>query len=112
MAIDIYREPSETSTPYSPIYFDVSSDLGTITSMIADVYVNSSLVGTFNKEPLLGTTDSFRFEVGDVLKKHFTNDLTVTGIGSKALRNSNGSALNYHIRAFEVEDNGTTFDTS
>ncbi len=112
MAINIYREPNDTSTPYSPVYFDVSSDLGTITSMIADVYVNSTLVGTFNKEPLLGTTDSFRFEVGEVLKKHFTNDLTFTGIGGKALRNSNGSALSYYIRAFEVLDNGTTFDTS
>lgn len=112
MAINIYREPNETSTPYMPIYFDVSSDLGTITSMIADVYVNSSLVGTFNKEPLIGTTDSFRFEVGEVLKKHFTNDITYSGISTNALRQSSGSALNYYIRAFEVSDNGTTFDTS
>ena len=110
MAINIYREPSSTSTPYSPVYFDVSSDLGTITSMIADVYVNSSLVGTFNKEPLLGTTNSFRFEVGDVLKKHFTNDIQIPT--STTIRQSEGSALNYHIRAFEVLDNGTTFDSS
>lgn len=112
MAINIYREPDETSTPYNPIYFDVSSDLATITGMIADVYVNSSLVGSFSKEPLIDTSNTFRFDVGDVLKKHFTRDITLDGIAVNALRQSSGSALNYHIRAFEVSDNGLTFDTS
>ena len=110
MAIDIYREPANISTPYSPVYFDVSSDLGTITGMIADVYVNTTLVATLDKDPILGTTNSFRFEVGDILKKHFTNDIQIPT--STTIRQSEGSALNYHIRAFEVLDNGTTFDTS
>jgi hypothetical protein len=111
MAINIYREPNETSTPYLPVYFDVSSDLGTITSMIADVYVDGSLVSTVDKEPILGTTDTFRFEVGEILKKHFVNDFD-NNVISKGLRQSVGSALNYHIRAFEVLDNGVTLDTS
>lgn len=112
MAIDIYREPDVTSTPYLPVYFDCSSDLGTITSMIADVYVNGSLVSTIDKDPIFGTTNTFRFEVGEILKKHFTNDITTTAISPKAVRVANGSDLNFYIRAFEVEDNGTTFDTS
>lgn len=112
MAISIYREPSQTSSPYLPVYFDCSSNTGTITSMIADVYVNGSLVSTIDKQPIIGTTNTFRFEVGEILKKHFTNDITTTGIGSEAVRVANGSDLNYYIRAFEVLDNGTTFDTS
>lgn len=110
MAINIYREPAETSTPYLPVYFDVSSDAGTITSMISDIYVNGGLVSTIEKQPIIGTTNTFRFEVGEILKKHFTNDNSFSG--SNILRESNGSSLNYYIRAFEVFDNGTTFDTS
>lgn len=110
--INIYREPEETSTPYLPVFFDCSSDLGTITNMIADIYVNGSLVSTIDKDPILGFSDRFRFDVAEVLKKHFTNDITTTGIFSKGFRASQGSALNYKIRAFEVLDNGTTFDTS
>ncbi len=111
MAINIYREPDETSTPYLPVYMDASSDLGTIVNMIADVYVDNTLVSTIDKEPILGTTNTFRFEVGEILKKHFTNDVA-TGALTNGLRQSVGSALNYHIRAFEVLDNGTTLDTS
>lgn len=111
MAINIYREPNETSTPYLPIYFDVSSDEATIVSMISDVYVDGALVSTIDKDPILGTTDTFRFEVGEILKKHFTNDLLDTSV-TTGIRQSSGSALNYYIRTFEVLDNGTTLDTS
>jgi hypothetical protein len=111
MAINIYREPNETSTPYLPVYFDVSSDEATVVSMIADVYVDSTLVSTIDKDPIIGTTNTFRFEVGEILKKHFTKDVATSGL-TDGLRQSSGSALNYHIRAFEVLDNGTTLDTS
>ena len=111
MAINIYREPDAMSTPYSSVYFDVSSDESTIVSMIADIYVNTDLVATLTKEPVLDDSSSFRFDIGDVLKKHFTRDLDLD-ITATNYRDSGGSASNYYIRAFEVLDNGTTFDTS
>lgn len=107
----ITRNPDTISTPYSPIYFDVSSDLGTISSMIADVYVDSVLVATIDKTPLLGYTDTFRFEVGEILKKHFALDLD-TDITAIELVVAGFSANNYKVRFFEVSDNGITLDTS
>lgn len=107
----ITRNPDAISTPYSPIYFDVSSDLGTISSMIADVYVNSVLVATIDKTPLLGYTDTFRFEVGEILKKHFALDLD-TSITAIELVGAGFSANNYKLRFFEVSDNTITLDTS
>lgn len=107
----ITRNPDEISTPYSPIYFDVSSDLGTISSMIADVYVNTVLVATIDKTPLLGYTDTFRFEVGEILKKHFALDLD-TSITAIELVGAGSSANNYKLRFFEVSDNTITLDTS
>ena len=110
--INIYRSPATITTPYSPVYFDCSSDSATITTVIADVYVNGVLVSTIDKEPLITTTDSFRFEVGEILKKHFTLDLEYGGVSTTELVQSEGSALNYKVRLFEVLDNGTTLDTS
>jgi len=111
MSVTIYNTPDTISTPYRPTYFDCSSDLGTIARMIADVYVNGSLVTTIDKDPLLGETDQFRFEVGDILKKYVTSDFVDI---TSSLQGFNGldSANNCYLRVFEVLDNGSTFDTS
>jgi len=113
MAITIYTEPNQISTPYRPNYFDVSSDLGTIIRMIADVYVDGTLVTTIDKDPKLGFSNQFRFEVGDVLKKYLTSDF-VTLNAEADISTDLASANNYYIRAFEVLDNSSTstFDTS
>lgn len=111
MAINIYTTPDIISTPYRPTYLDCSSDLGTITRMIADVYVNAVLVTTIDKDPIIGTTNQFRFEVGDVLKKYLTSDFVDISASIQGF-NSLDSANNFYIRAFEVLDNGSTLDTS
>lgn len=111
MAIDIYTEPVNYQSPYRPLYFDVSSDLGTIQRMIADVYVNGTLQTTIEADPKLGETDQFRFEVGDVLQKYFGSELdkpTAFPIGI----DQTTSAGDYYIRAFEVVTSGSTLDTS
>ena len=113
MAIRIYTEPNQISSPYRPNYFDVSSDLGTIIRMIADVYVDGTLVTTIDKDPKLGFSNQFRFEVGDVLKKYLTSDF-VTINNAVDVSTDLASSNNYYIRAFEVLDNSSTstFDTS
>lgn len=111
MAINIYSEPNDMSTPYRPCYFDVSSDLGTIVRMIADVYVGGTLVTTIDKDPIISTTNTFRFDVGDALQKYLFSeyhDVTANFQDFDCITSAN----NYYIRAFEVEDNGTTLDTS
>lgn len=110
MAINIYKEPTSGS-PYRPFFFDVSSDLGTITRMIADVYVDSTLESTIESDPLLGETDLFRFEVGDVLKKYLISEFDKVTSQPETFDQTT-SIKPFYIRAFEVEDNGTTLDTS
>lgn len=113
MAISIYTEPNQISSPYRPNYFDVSSDLGTIIRMIADVYVDGTLVTTIDKDPKLGFSNQFRFEVGDVLKKYLTSDFATITSNYDTITDL-ASANSYYIRAFEVLDNSSTstFDTS
>lgn len=111
MAITITSEPEAISTPYRPTFIDCSSDLGTIVRMIADVYVRGSRVTTIDKSPELGTTDSFRFEIGEVLQKEleseFTAASTIIDFNDDVL-----SSANYYVRLFEVYTSGSVFDTS
>ena len=111
MAINIYSEPNSMASPYRPLFMDVSSDEGTISRMIGDVYVNGTLQATIEKQPILGTNDTFRFEIGDVLKKYLFSEFNETFSPPEVLDNTT-SALSYYVRAFEVLDNGTTLDTS
>ena len=111
MAINIYSEPNSMASPYRPLFMDVSSDEGTISRMIGDVYVNGTLQATIEKQPILGTNDTFRFEIGDVLKKYLFSEFNETSSPPEVLDNTT-SALSYYVRAFEVLDNGSTLDTS
>jgi hypothetical protein len=111
MAITIYTEPAGVTSPYRPVYFDCSSDLGTITSMIADVYTDGSLVSTIDVDPILGETDQFRIEIGEVLKKQLTSEFNES-VASLNAFDQTTSAKQYYVRLFEVYTSGSVLDTS
>ena len=69
-----------TSSPYRPAFVDCSSDSVNIIRVIADVYINNSVlpVATVEKEPILGTTDNFRIEIGDISKKYLSSEFHTT----------------------------------
>ena len=111
MAITITSEPNTVSSPYRPTFIDCSSDLGTIVRMIADVYVRGTRVTTIDKSPQLGTTDSFRFELGEVLQKELESEYTA----ATSIIDFNDDVLSsasYYVRLFEVYTSGSVFDTS
>jgi hypothetical protein len=111
MSINIYTEPNAISTPYRPCFVDASSDDATIVRMIADIYVNGALKATIDKDPILGTTNTFRFEIGDVLKKYVVPEWHTVSSSPQSWDDLTSAAA-YYIRTFEVLDNGTTLDTS
>jgi len=113
MAINIYSEPevNETSSPYRPTFVDCSSDTGTIVRIIADVYVLGGLVATVEKEPIIGTTDQFRIEVGEVQKKYLESEFETTSsfLESHACLTS---ANYFQIKLFEVTESGGVLTTA
>jgi hypothetical protein len=116
MAITIYNEPAKSDTPYRPYFFDCSSDDANIVRIIADVYVDSSLITTVDVDPTLGTTDQFKIEIGKALHKQLIP--AIPAYDPLALLpeifNETSGCKDQFIRAFEVLDNTATgtLDTS
>jgi len=111
MAINIYTEPDNLQSPYRPYYFDCSSDLGTIQRMIADVYIGSSLVSTIDVDPIIGTTDQFRFEVGEIIQKNLTSEFDEVSALPETFDQTT-SATDVYLNIFEVYTSGSLLDTS
>jgi len=86
MAITLISEPITasipTTTPYRPTYVDCSSDSANIVRVIADVFINNGAapVTTIEKEPILGTTDQFRIEMGEINKKYLSSEFFNTSV--------------------------------
>ena len=72
------QDPAEQHSPYRPAFVDCSSNSANIVRVIADVYSKTDLVATIEKEPILGTTNTFRIEYGDISKKYLHSEFEET----------------------------------
>lgn len=111
--INIYTTPTSGTDffAYNDIYFDASSDDANIVRMYFDLYINDTYQTTLQKSPNLGTTNIFTINTKGILQDFLEDELNTTYSGF-AVSEASTSACHFKIRAFEVLDNGTTFDTS
>lgn len=105
MSLTITEAATIMQSPYRPVFLDVSSDDVNIVSVIADIYVNGVLKTTLDKAPKLGSTNEFRMEVSDVLKKNLTSELR-TNITTNSFTSATVSACEWYVRLFEVTEVG------
>ena len=114
MAITITSQPNEagagntgvtTSSPYRPTFVDCSSDSANIVRVIADVFIDGSVlpVATVEKEPVLGTTDNFRIELGEINKKYLNPEFQTTA-SFLEVHNNTISANYIDIIIYEVTE--------
>jgi len=107
MAISLISIPNtlESTSPYRPTYVDISSNTSAIVRVIADVYVEGIYETTVEKEPILGTTDTFRVEIGEINKKYLSSEFnTHAAAGLIDEFDDVISAKYFHIVAFEVTE--------
>tara|TARA_R110000751_G_scaffold269883_1_gene369580 strand:+ start:54 stop:1226 length:1173 start_codon:yes stop_codon:yes gene_type:complete len=111
MALTITSQPNElgtgviTSSPYRPTFVEVSSDSAAIVRVIADVYVEGILKGTVEKEPVLGTTDNFKIEIGEIDKKYLDSEFHNTALFLEVHENII-SAKEFKLLIYEVTEVG------
>jgi hypothetical protein len=113
MTLAVFSEPSTTeqSSPYRPTFIDVSSDTATIVRVIADVYDKSTLVATIEKEPILGTTDQFRLEVGEIQKKYLNAEYHDSSLFLET-HDCSVSANFFEMVMYEVTESGGVLSTT
>jgi len=114
MTLAVFSEPTVTqqSSPYRPTFVDVSSDTATVVRVIADVYesVSNGLVATIEKEPVLGTTDQFRLEVGEIQKKYLGAEY-FDSTNFLETHDCSASANYFYLVAYEVTESGGVLTT-
>lgn len=112
MAITITSIPNDsgagntgviTSSPYRPTFVEVSSDSAAIVRVIADVYVEGILKGTVEKEPVLGTTDNFKIEIGEIDKKYLDSEFHNTSSFLEVHENIISSKI-FNLHIYEVTE--------
>jgi len=91
MAITANIVPTEPLLAYTPTVYELESDDVNIVSLIIEVAVGVNPFSTFNRvaafsvSPDLGTTDTFTFDIQEILKKN--SDFILKTLGSSAIIN-------------------------
>ncbi|MEK0324449.1 MAG: hypothetical protein QQN63_01990 [Nitrosopumilus sp.] len=111
MAITINSTPATFNAAYRNVSWQVDSDDVTIVRIIADVYVNDVYETTIEKDPELGTTDQFKFDISRVTQDLLTRDLETT-VSGNTTHDSTDSSKQFKCRFFEVLDSGSGFTTT
>lgn len=105
------QDPAEQHSPYRPAFVDCSSNSANIVRVIADVYSKTDLVATIEKEPILGTTNTFRIEYGDISKKYLHSEFEET-TSFLETHDSSISASYIDVIIFEVTESGGVLSTT
>jgi hypothetical protein len=113
MSLSIITQPDPTlqHSPYRPAYVDCLSSSGNIVRVIADVYNKTTLVATVEKEPILGTTNTFRIEYGDISKKYLSSEFEETSSFVET-HDSSVSAGYIDVIIYEVTESGGVLSTT
>jgi hypothetical protein len=75
MAITITDTPDAISAAYRPVIWTATSNTGSKVRMIADVKIDGTIRANIDKDPRLGTADTFDFDVQSVLQDYLTYNL-------------------------------------
>jgi hypothetical protein len=105
------QDPTEQHSPYRPAFVECSSDSANIVRVIADIYDKTDLVATIEKEPILGTTDNFRVEYGEISKKYLASEFEETSSFLET-HDCSISASYTDVIIYEVTESGGVLSTT
>lgn len=112
MAITVTTTPDTISVPYGKsIKWVATSNDANIRRMIADIYIDASYRTTITKDPDIGTSNQFTFDVASRVRKYLMNDFQTT-YNSTAVVNCSNSCKAVSVRLFEVTLSGGVFVTT
>ena len=111
MALTIFAVPDLINAAYRPILFFVSSNLGTIKGIRGDLYINGTYSSTIDGVQILGTTDSFTFDIRKMMQSQLVHELR-TNITTFSVGISTISAAEIKIRFYEIYESGGVFTTT
>jgi len=107
MAITITTNPDSISAAYRPVIWTATSDDVTIARMIADVKIDGTIRANIDKDPNLGETDEFDFDIQSVVQDFLTQNLE--DISSTTIVDGTNSEVKVLVDLYEVLE--TTADT-
>lgn len=107
MSITIDTTPDAISAAYRPVIWTCTSDDGDVVRVIAEVKIDGTIRASIDKDPDLGQTDNFTFDVQNVLQDFLTHNL-VRPSGND-VSNASTSEVSVLVELHEVLD--TTADT-
>lgn len=107
MAITITVNPDSISAAYRPVIWTATSDDSDIVRMIADVKIDGVIRANIDKDPNIGTTDEFDFDIQSVVQDFLTENLE--SISGNDVVNADKSEVSVLVDLYEVVQ--TTADT-
>lgn len=112
MAITITSTPNTINAVYGVgLKWTATSNASGIARMIADVYVAGVYQTTIAKDPDLGTTTQFTFDVASRLRTFLSGDFQSSYSGLQVIASTN-SSKQVHLRLFEVTEIAGVFTTT
>ena len=102
MAITIDTNPDTISAAYRPVIWKTTSNDSNIVRVIADVDIDGTVRANIDKDPNIGTSDKFDFDVQSVVQDYLTYDLK--SISGNSIVNAGNSEVEVKVDLYEVVD--------
>lgn len=102
MSITIDTTPDAISAAYRPVVWTITSDDADIVRVIAEVKIDGTIRASIDKDPDLGQTDNFTFDVQNVLQDFLTHNLVRPS--GNSVSNASTSEVSVLLEFHEVLD--------
>lgn len=110
MAITISDNPDTISAAYRPVIWTATSNTAGRVRMIADVKIDGTIRANIDKDPRLGTANTFDFDVQSVLQDYLTYNLqSISGNSNIVAGSSEVSVL---VNLYDVISAGGLLSTA
>lgn len=102
MAITLTVEPDTISAAYRPVLYTATSNTTTNARMIADVKIDGTIRASIDKDPNIGTSDTFDFDIQSVVQDFLTQNLQ--SISSTTIVSGTNSEVSVVVDFYQVLD--------
>lgn len=109
MAISIDVTPDSISAAYRPVLYTATSSTGTNVRMIADVKIDGTIRANIGKDPNIGSSDTFDFDIQSVVQDFLTQNLkSISGNDISSAGNSEVSVVVDFYQVLDTTASGLT----
>ena len=109
MAITITQQPGTINAAYRPIIYKVTSDDVNIVRIIADVRIDGVIKANIDKDPIIGTSDQFEFDIQNICQDFLT--FTLLAVQQNDIVNADNSVKRIQVDFYEVTEVAGVLET-